>query len=214
MPTLPELHRLVTVSDIDGRTFPSRIEDLGPGMLVLARPLNLPLDHEFAPGRLLFVSWPDPDGLTTATGTLVGTRSRGPLGLWDVQQVGELGRSQRRQFVRVPALGPIELLGGGDPGAPFAHLAGHLLDLSEAGLRCAVRREDARRLAPAMVLTASFALEGKRFELPAQVLRSEPDRRDADAVELVLTFDIGEADAAELRRLVFAEQLRQRRESA
>lgn len=214
MPTLPELHRLVTVSDIDGRDFASRIEDIGPGLLALARPLTLPFEHEFEIGRLLFVSWPDPDGLTTATGKLVGTRQRGRLGLWVIQQVGGLRRSQRRRFVRVPALGPIELLATDEPGLPFPHLAGHLLDVSEAGLRCALREVDARQLAPSMELTVSFSLDSKRFTVPAAVHRSEPARRDDDSVELVLTFDIAEAEAADLRRRVFAEQLRQRRESA
>ena len=90
MPTLPEVHRLVTVSDVGGRNFASRVEDVGPRLLVVARPLNLPLEHEFEVSRLLFVSWPDPDGLTTATGKLIGTRTRGPLGLWVIEQLGEL----------------------------------------------------------------------------------------------------------------------------
>lgn len=214
MPTLPELHRLVTVSDLDGREFASRVEDVSPGLLVLARPLTLPLEHGFQLGRPLFVSWPDPDGLTSATGTLVATRARGPLGLWDVQQQGKLSRQQRRNFVRVPALGAMELVATGEPGSPFPHLAGHLLDVSEAALRCALRPSDARLLAPSMELTASFSLDAHRFTLPAEVLRAEPGRRDENAVELVLTLEPSEAEAAELRRLIFTEQLRQRRQTA
>lgn len=214
MPTLPAVHHLVTVCDIDGREFASRIEDVGPGLLVLARPLTLPLEHDFEVGRLLFVSWPDLNGLTTATGRLIGTRTRGSLGLWAVQQIGELTRHQRRAFVRVPALGPMELTATGAPGEPFPHLAGHLLDISEAALRCALREADARLLASSMELTVGFSLDDRRFTLPASVLRTIPDRRDDSSVELVLTFSPSEADAADLRRRVFAEQLRQRRRSA
>ena len=135
MPMLPAVHHLVTVCDSDGREFASRVEDVGPGVLVLARPLTLPLEHDFEVGRRLFVSWPDLNGLTTATGKLIGTRARGSLGLWVVQQIGELSRQQRRQFVRVPAIGPMELVATDEPGQPFPHLAGHLLDVSEAALR-------------------------------------------------------------------------------
>lgn len=213
MPRLPVIHRLVTVCDVDGRRFASRIEDLADGVMVLARPLTLPLEHEFEVGRLLFISWPDPDGLTEATGKLIGARKRGSVGLWVVQQVGPLSRTQRRRYVRVPALGTIEIVATGEPGAPFPHLAGHLIDVSEAAIRCALRADDARQLAPSMELTVGFDLGDKRFTLAATVLRAEPTR-DEDEIELVLIFDIDDNDASELRRLIFAEQLRQRRLSA
>lgn len=210
---MPEVHRLVTIADEDGHEFCSRVEDVGDGMLVLARPLTLPLEHQFDIGRPLLVSWPDPEGLTVAIVKLVGTRARGHLGLW-VTEVEELYRQQRRQFVRVPALGPIELAAtGGEPGEPFPHVAGHLLDLSEAALRCALRPADAEAVAGAANLLASFALDGDRFTLPVTMLRSEPSRRDERVLECVLTFRIDDRGAAELRRRVFLEQLRLRRAS-
>jgi len=212
MPTLPEVHRLVRIIDIDGREFCSRIEDVGAGVLVLARPLNLPVEHAFATGQLLFVSWPDMDGLTTATGKLIAHRRRGPLAMWVVQQLGELTRQQRRQYVRVPALGPIELVALGEPGQPFPHLAGHLIDVSEAALRCALRPSDADLLQPGAELTVGFSLDQRRFTLPASLLRIE--RQHGDDAELVVTFDIEDAEASVLRRLVFGEQLKQRRFSA
>lgn len=208
---MPAIHRLVTITDQDGREYPSRVEDVGDGMLTLARPLSLPLEHEFQLGQSLLASWPDPDGLTAATVRLTGTRMREHLGLW-VTAVEELHRRQRRKFVRVPALGPIELMTiGGEAGQPFAHVAGHLLDVSEAGLRCALRTSDAEALAGAPGLLASFALAETRFTVPAATLRTEASRKDDQLTECVLTFEIDEREAAELRRMVFAEQLRLRR---
>jgi hypothetical protein len=208
---MPEVHRLVTIADEDGHEFCSRIEDVADGMLVLARPLTLPLEHRFDIGRPLLVSWPDPEGLTVAVAKLIGTRARGPLGLW-VTEVEELYRQQRRQFVRVPALGPIELVATGDePGAPFPHVAGHLVDLSEAALRCVLQAVDAEAVADAPNLLVSFALENDRFTLPATMLRAEPSRRDERVRECVLTFRIDDREAGELRRQVFLEQLRIRR---
>jgi hypothetical protein len=210
---MPEVHRLVTIADEDGHEFCSRVEDVGDGMLVLARPLTLPLEHQFDIGRPLLVSWPDPEGLTVAIVKLIGTRARGHLGLW-VTEIEELYRQQRRQFVRVPALGPIELAAtGGEPGEPFPHVAGHLVDLSEAALRCALRPADAEAVAAAANLLASFALDGDRFTLPVTMLRAEPSRRDERVLECVLTFRIDDREAAELRRRVFLEQLRLRRAS-
>jgi len=211
---MPAIHRLVTITDQDGREYRSRVEDVGDGMLTLARPLTLPLEHEFQLGQPLLASWPDPDGLTVATVRLTGTRTREHLGLW-VTAVLELHRQQRRQFVRVPALGPIELMAiGAEAGQPFPHVAGQLLDVSEAGLRCALRSSDAEALAGTLDLLASFALAGTRFTMPAAMLRAEPSRRDDQLTECVLTFEVDEREAAELRRLVFAEQLRLRRTRA
>jgi hypothetical protein len=226
---MPTVHRLITITDFDGREYCSRVEDVGEGILVFARPLTLPVEHQFAVGQPLLASWPDPDGLTLATVTLIETRIREHLGLW-VTTVDDLRRQQRRQFVRVPALGPIELMTtDGEPGRPFPHVAGQLLDVSEAALRCLLRTADARAVtaapgtaapgtaAPGTAapgLLASFALAETRFTVPATMLRTEPSHKDDQLTECVLTFDIDEQDAAELRRRVFAEQLRLRRARA
>lgn len=208
---MPAIHRLVTITDQDGREYRSRVEDVGDGMLTLARPLTLPAEHPFQLGRLLLVSWPDPDGLTLATVRLTETMQREHLGLW-LTAVEDLRRQQRRQFVRVSALGPIELMAvGGPAGEPFPHVAGQLLDVSEAGLRCVLRSTDAEALAGTLELLVSFAVTEARFTLPAALLRAEVSRRDEQLAECVLTFEIDERSAGDLRRLVFAEQLRLRR---
>jgi c-di-GMP-binding flagellar brake protein YcgR len=201
---MPGVHRLVTITDSDGREYCSRVEDVGDGLLVFARPLTLPVEHEFAVGQPLLASWPDPDGLTLATVTLIETRAREHLGLW-VTAVEDLRRQQRRQYVRVPAAGPLELTA--TEGGP---IAGRLLDVSEAALRCALRTADAEAMAGAPGLLASFTLAEARFSVPATLLRTEPSRRDDQLAECVLTFDMDEREAAELRRRVFAEQLRLR----
>lgn len=207
---LPGIHRLVTIADLDGREFRSRVEDGDGRVLVLARPLTLPLEHDFELGRELLVSWPDPGGVTVATARLVDKRARGSLGLWVTELIGDPVRHQRRQFVRVPAIGPIELMvAGGEPGAPFAHVAGYLLDISEAALRCALRTTDAESVLGAEALLGSFELDGTRFTLAATVLRAASAREDEH--EFVLEFQIDERSADELRRRVFAEQLRAHR---
>jgi hypothetical protein len=212
MLTLPRVHRLVTISDDEGQDFCSRVEDVEDGQLTVARPLTLPLEHRFEVGNLVYVSWPDPAGLTSATTRLARSHTRGTLGLWELQVVGELHRDQRRQFVRVPALGQIELaLVSEESGEKFPHVAGHLLDLSEAALRCALHAEDAGHFPQDADVLTSFALEERQFALPASVLKGERRRNDEDVVELVLSLRVVDPDASALRKLIFAEQLRQRR---
>lgn len=206
---MPAVHRLVTITDSDGREYRSRVEDVGDGLLVFARPLTLPVEHEFAVGQPLLASWPDPEGLTLATVTLIETRVREHLGLW-VTEVEDLRRQQRRQYVRVPAPGPIELRPL-EPTSDGGSVTGQLLDVSEAALRCALRIADAEAVTNAPGRLAGFVLAETSFSVPATLLRTEPSRKDDQLAECVLTFDIDEREAAELRRRVFAEQLRLRR---
>ncbi|MDQ2959081.1 MAG: hypothetical protein M3Y42_19260 [Actinomycetota bacterium] len=180
-------------------------------MLILARPLDLPVEHEFGIGESMLVSWPDPTGITSATTELVESRLQGQIGLWVVRVLGDYRREQRRRYVRVPAVGPVRLsLIAAESGQPFGQVTGHLVRISEAALRCAVRVADAGDLAPELALVADFRLSGKEFTLAASVLKLEPCRHEKENLELVAVFQIDEDEAASLRRLVFAEQLRLR----
>jgi len=205
---LPQIHRLVTIVDQDGREYCSRIEDVAPSMLVVARPLTLPVEHCIAPDSPLEVRWPDPAGLTIAPVRLRETVLRDTLGLWVTELDGELFRQQRRRFVRVSALGQLELMT--PSGTPFAHVAGYLLDVSEAALRCLLSAPDAELVGEATELLASFEFAGIRSTLPVSVLRAERSRRDENATELVLTFDLDERQSGLLRKQIFDEQLRAR----
>lgn len=207
----PEVHRLVTIFDGEGRQFRSRIEEVLDGVLVLARPLDLPVEHEFGIGESMQVSWPDPTGITSATTELLESRLQGHIGLWVVRVLGDYRREQRRRYVRVPAMGPVRLgLIAAESGEPLAQVTGHLVRISEAALRCAVEVAEAGELAPDMALVADFSLSGKDFTLTASVLKLEPCRQDKNVLEVVAIFQIDEDEAATLRRWVFAEQLRRR----
>jgi c-di-GMP-binding flagellar brake protein YcgR len=204
----PDIHRLVTISDLQGRQFRSRIEDVSSDLLVLARPLDLPVEHEFGIGETVLVSWPDPGGITRAQTELLDSRARGPVGLWTVR-VLNYQREQRRRFVRVPALGPVQLaLIPAEAGVPFTHIAGHLVDVSEAAIRCAVKAEEAGDFIEDTEAVVNFALGTLRFEIIAIVLKVEAGRHEHGTVEVVLAFDLDEDQAATVRRGVFAEQLR------
>jgi hypothetical protein len=212
---LPEIHHLVTIRDSNGRESLSRVEDVQDGVLVLARPLDLLVEHEFGIGETVLVSWPADSGVTTATTELLESRLHGRLGLWIVQVIGPLRVEQRRRFVRVPAAGAIQLTitDDGKDGEPAERvenpqITGQLCSVSEGALRCVIAHAEAAPLAARVTLEARFEFGKQDFCLPALVLRAEPSHRDRNLIEVILLLQIDEDGAATLRRTVFAEQLR------
>ena len=69
------------MTDQLGRQYRSRIEDVGDGVLVLARPLDLPVEHEFGIGAPVLVSWPDQAGVVEVDTELLDSQLPGRLGL-------------------------------------------------------------------------------------------------------------------------------------
>jgi hypothetical protein len=213
VPTTPQVHCLVTLTDQLGRQYRSRIEDVGDGLLVLARPLDLPVEHEFGIGAPVLVSWSDPAGIIEADTELLDSQLPGRIGCWLVRELGPYRIQQRREFVRVPVPGlariSVPAAESGQPGAP---LSARLVTISEAAVRCALPAEQAVGIGLGDPVSVQFALSGNDFQLTASVLKLQPARHEDRVVELVLLFEVDESTAVELRRLVFAEQLRQRSE--
>lgn len=214
VPTTPQVHYLVTLTDQLGRQYRSRIEDLGDGLLVLARPLDLLVEHEFGVGAPVLVSWSDPAGIVEVDTELLDSQLPGRLGCWLVRELGPYRIQQRRQFVRVPVPGLV-LISLLDPesGRPLPPLTARLVTLSEAALRCALPTDQAAGISVGDQASTEFTVSGTEFALVASVLKLEPARHEDGIRELVLLFEVDEAAAAELRRLVFAEQLRLRNEA-
>jgi hypothetical protein len=208
------VHCLVTLTDQLGRQFRSRIEDLDDDTLVLARPLDLPVEHAFGIGAPVLLSWPDRAGIVTVDTELVESQLPGRLGCWLVRVLGPYLIQQRRQFVRVPVAGLARLsFPEGGSSRPRPPLAARLMHVSEAALRCALPLDDAAGIGLHDQALVTFTMATSTFEFEASVLKLEPAARDKAVIELVLAFRIEESQAAALRRLVFAEQLRLRDEA-
>ena len=60
--TPPEINARVVLRD-DERAFLSRVEDVAPGVLTVARPHDLPVEHDYVPGAELLVTWSCPRGI-------------------------------------------------------------------------------------------------------------------------------------------------------
>jgi hypothetical protein len=211
--TTPRVHCLVTLTDQLGRQFRSRIEDLGDGTLVLARPLDLPVEHAFGIGAPVLLSWPDRAGIVSVDTELVESQLPGRLGCWLVRELGPYRIQQRRQYVRVPVPGLARLSFTGDPGRSRGPLTARLMHVSEAALRCALPLDEVGGISLHDQAVVGFTMGISAFQFEATVVELEPAARDKAVVELVLAFRIDEGQAATLRRLVFAEQLRLRDEA-
>lgn len=199
----PNVNDPVVLRDHADREYPSRVEDLGEGLLVVARPLDLPADEAFGRGTPMSVVWADDDGLVTLLPTrIMATHAEGTLPLWSLAVTGPAVREQRRRFVRVAASGPVTFRSADDE---TKVVTGSLVDVSEGAVRCTVGAGAADGfLAGSNEVIAEFRFGKVDFAAPGRVEFLRPTKHPAEFEELVVLFDEQVADA--LRKQVFAQQ--------
>lgn len=201
----PDVNDPIVLRDHADREYPSRVEDLGEGLLVVARPHDLPADEEFGRGTDLNVVWADDDGVVTLLPTrLMAAHAEGPLPLWSLAVTGPAVREQRRRFVRVAASGPVTFRSPTDQNKA---VIGTLVDVSEGAVRCTVGAGAADGFMGAEnEVIAEFRFGTADFAAPGRVEFLRPTKHPAELEELVVIFDEKVADA--LRKQVFAQQRR------
>ena len=210
MSEMPAILQLIMLRDDLGQEFASRVEDVGDGMLTVARPLDLPAEHRFDVGSEVFTTWREPTGVEVRPGRLREVRREANVSLWDIELTGAGWREQRRSFVRAAVPGRVTVRWtAADGGAGVA--SGALLDLSEAGMRCMTTAAELVTVeAAGTPLKIELETAEKSFALVGEVLRGMPDREPGSWQLVVVFTDPGKA-ADDLRRIVFAQQLRDRR---
>jgi len=198
---IPPLNHPVVIRTADGREHSSRSEGVEDGALVLATPFGLTADPEAWLGTEVVACWTAASGLCELTVTIAGSGLSGPVRVWHTRPSTPSTRTRhynRRAHVRVPVQGLVTVEHDGS-----SH-RGTMLDASEAGLRCKLERS---KIPDEAEVTASFVVGDRPFELPGMVYRIlEKDR----GAELAIALDADPRDADELRRAVFAEQIKQR----
>lgn len=199
----PNVNDPIVLRDHAGREYASRVEDLGEGLLVVARPHDLPADEEFSRGTDLSVVWADDDGVVTLLPTrIMAAHLEGTLLLWSLAVTGPAVREQRRRFVRVAASGPVTFRSTDDE---TKVVKGTLVDVSEGAVRCTVGAGAADGfLAGSNEVIAEFRFGKADFAAPGRVEFLRPTKHPAELEELVVLFDEQVADA--LRKQVFAQQ--------
>jgi hypothetical protein len=214
--TLPPLHAQLTLRDVEGRTWRSRVEAVDPYAITVARPFDLPLEDGPVAGATLEVSWASVGGRFSLPARLVETVREEAVARWVVTPQGETTRAERRAHFRLPLDGEVSVTVAGQTGVrgeAERPVTGHLVDVTEAALRLRVTRADAERLADGTKVATVFEIRQSRFEAGGTVLRSfasEQANGDA-ATDVVLVLDLSEPRARGLRRMLMAEQARSRR---
>lgn len=204
---LPVADTTVRIRDAAGRLWESRVETSGPDGVTVGRPLDLPSEGAPALGDTIEISW-HTDGASYQLPTeLVGTGRDGRVALWVLAPRGEALRLQRRAHFRVSYAAQVVL------GVPQKLVIGHLVDVSEAAVRCRISPEDVPVVEDGTSLTVTFSIRETRFELAGTVLRNWSTERPSgeSALDVVVMLDVTEAQAMALRRALLAEQVRQRR---
>jgi len=200
----PNIHDAVVLRDPVGREYPSRVENLGPRLVVVTQPHSLPSDEVFGNGTEISVTWADSDGAVMVLPTrILAAHADGPLQLWSLVVSGPPTLEQRRRVERVEVAAPVTLRSAEDG----TTVSGHLVDVSENAIRCSVAAGSVDRfLQDRGVIVAEFSLGSKDFAVPGRAEFLRPTKHPTLLEELVVLFDSPFADAEALRAQLGAEQ--------
>lgn len=218
---------------------PTRVEDVVPAQrrgrsaqVVVSAPRYAGDVEGPSSGAACALVWATQRGVVELPTRYAGTRTldRG-LRVWTLDVAGPAVRLQRRAFVRVPVSVPVvvrtrrldavpaaeaEAAPCGEDGAEAPvipeTLQGRTLDVSEGGLRCLL---PVPALPADLPVDVAFTLDGDLFDLRAEIVRALPPRADGRGdtgmVETAIRFVAPGQRGDDLRRVVFAEQVRLRR---
>lgn len=195
----PDINTLVDV-DVAGWVAPrrSRVEGLDDEVVV-ADPLVDGTDREPPIGSPVTIRWmgaPGPMELVTS----LAAKEEQAIKTWRLRPEGPVVITQRRHHVRIAAV--LSLLLHADQ----RQIEGHLVDLSEGGLRAVCRGSAPLGLGDRVDATLDF--DGQAIIVTAEVVRvAEDGERTAAGLRFV---DVPSAHTDAIRRFVFARQRRER----
>lgn len=207
----PSLNQPIRLIGADGEEYPSRVEGIENGRLRVARPFDLPPETTLVVGAVAELGWATELAAFTRPVRLLDASRDGSVPLWDIEMAGPAVKIQRRAHVRVAVGSPMTIA------CDDVTIRALLVDVSEAALRSRVQEarlpagEDEDQPDPLAVgrpVVVSFSLAGTAFSLPAAVYRN--DEIGTGLRELVLPFVIDESQATDVRKAIFAEQIRLR----
>jgi hypothetical protein len=180
----PEVGMAVILRDQSGGSHRGHVRSLTHGHIGIV--IDEGREQPFPLKARVLVTWPDDLGLVCLPSMVVQAPTGTNLS-WIVQVVGTPWREQRRRYLRAALSGTIRLRPTGTPAAEAVQ--GHLIDLSEAGLRCAIdeRHLDLREATTPVIV--SLDLDDDDFELAGKVLYGRPVARQQLELEVVILFD-------------------------
>lgn len=203
MSKLPPINGLLHIEVSGNLTFRSRVEDIDGTVFSLAAPIGAGDLELPEPGADLGLVWLEPGKRWSMPVRLLAV-SRGIPSVWKVEPTGPADLSSRRNFVR----------GGGGGAAvvrrttpPITEDVGTIVDVSEGGVRCRMPTGDFVQQDSVRV---QLAIGDRILEVPGAVLSVRPNREE-HCLDVVVTYELKEAEASIIRRHIFAWELEQRR---
>jgi hypothetical protein len=208
---LPGIGDPVILRDSAGLTYASRLEDIDGDVLSVARPADLRAALEYDMGLELDLLWTLSAGIGVVPTELTGTAIDQHIRLWQLTMTGDAHVEQRRDYVRVPVTGRVQL--SAEPtGADDSPLDAEFVDLSEIAAQCSVPLAiDDPRIEVGRTVQCRFALGDDEFSVAAEIAIVRPGAT-AHESRIVIRFGSSQAVADALRKQVFRIQVQMRRE--
>ncbi len=204
MDGVPAINSLIDVILDEDRVYRSRVEDISDQTLTVAAPIGQGDLEPPAPGSPMGLAWIKGPSRYVLPVQLRAT-TREPPPRWQVEISGTAERHNRRNFVRGGGGEPVRLSHADDD--KDTPIAGHVVDISEGGIRCRVRECRYRLADPIRI---RVVLDGQDVDAKGQVLAIRPSPTSED-VEVVMVYALSEAQARIVRRYILEWQVAERR---
>jgi hypothetical protein len=199
---LPVINTRVDVL-LRGVTYPSRIEDVGDGVLMIVAPMGRHGTLSANEGESLEVAWLKEDGRVAAPARVL-EKVRDRPRYWQVRLVGEAQRHTRRGFVRGGGGEKVCFQRTDEPGPP---VNGYVMDIGEVSVRARFYQCDYRR---SQQVRMTITLTDGVVTMPGQVL----DVRyvfETEHFDVIVTYEPTEVDRRTIRSYIYRRMVEQRR---
>ena len=205
MADLPEVNSLIYITVKDGTNFRSRVEDMDGPLMTVGAPigagdLDIPDD-----GSELEVFWTGIRARYVMPVRMIGRTKTRPA-RWHLLSIGEPVRQTRRSYVRGGGGGSVDILAVASQPSVGPTEAG-IIDISEAGLRC---RVDKQELVRGELLVVRLELPTRTMEIQGTVVSTREGEGGPNS-DVVVTYRLKEPDAQAIRRYVFQWEVAERR---
>lgn len=177
---MPEAGSAVVLRDQHGGEYLSSIIKTGPLGVTVGAPVDL---LHGGLGTRLLVTWEEDNVQWCAPAVITADND----GSWDVRMTDTPWQEERRRHPRRTYDAAIDIRYEVD--GEERHADGIMIDVSEAALRCAVRREHDQLRVGATPVDITLIIDRELFAFAAYVLTGRPAAREDMRLEVVFLFE-------------------------
>lgn len=205
----PPAGAAATIQTPAGDAYPARVEAVDTVQITITRPTGIPAAITFEPGTALDLVWTAPDGVHALPVVLTAT-AVDRVRTWQLEPAGDQRTIQRRQYVRIPAHGPVTVRRPGRDDQPDDTFTGTLVDVSEAAIqRILTDNETDPPPTVGDTVTVAFHLADYAVDTDGSVITMRTTDTDT-RTRVVITLSAPTDVTDRLRRAIFTTQLANR----